>query len=221
MPDETLPTVATINKALTILSKAPPAVATARLEAMHKADPTLYERYVFEKRHGRPAPTADPPAPAPTYHDVVKAVEQRAQHDTSSLDEAWVWLLTAHPAWSPHYRQWQLYDRAAALDKAAREANPVPPLTAAQITQIVKAMPDSLPTPGAIPTDPRAVIATVERLLADMAVGGLTPQQARERLGARQPRLLAAYDQAKNNPAIPALPSNAPTSPDSVKMVRR
>jgi hypothetical protein len=108
MPDNTLPHVAAVEKSLTLLRQEDPAVAAAFLEERRKADPTSYEKYVFEKRTGRPAPTEDTTVAQPTYHDIVKAVEMRAQLDESSLDDAWVWLLKAHPEWSPHYRRWQL-----------------------------------------------------------------------------------------------------------------
>jgi hypothetical protein len=141
MSDEPLPTVDAVKKTLTILRKESPQIAQERLEQMAKADPGFYERYVYEKRTGRPAPREEPEA-QPQYEDVLKAVELRASQHALTLDEAWCWLLKAHPDYAEAYRRWQLYDRAAALDKAAREADARPPLTDAQIKAIVKAMPD-------------------------------------------------------------------------------
>jgi hypothetical protein len=141
MSDHELPAVESVKKTLNILRKESPQIAQERLEQMAKADPGFYERYVFEKRTGRPAPV-DEPEVQPEYADILKAVEQRAAKDASTLDEAWCWLLKTYPEYYEAHRRWQLYDRAAVLDKAAREADARPRLTDEQIRKEVRAMPD-------------------------------------------------------------------------------
>jgi hypothetical protein len=129
-----------INKQIAVWSQSP-GLAAERLAQIKKADPEYYARYVYEQRHGRSAPTQDTTEAPPAYQDIVKAVERRAQLDASSLDEAWTWLLKAHPDYGDAHRRWQLYDRPAALAQQERDANPITPLSPAQMKAVVKAMP--------------------------------------------------------------------------------
>jgi hypothetical protein len=147
MSDNNLPTVEAIQKQLATLSKASPALAIERLEQILKANPGLYARYVYEKRHGRPAPDDQTVAPL-SYDDIVKAVQVRKAFDQSSMQDAWVKLLSDNPGWADAYRRWQTHEQPQYLAQAEIAANPITPLTKAQIKRIVEAMPDPPKSPS-------------------------------------------------------------------------
>jgi hypothetical protein len=178
--------------------------------AVMQQDRDFYHRWRhYQSYKSDPGPTLVHKQADRSYEGILTQVTEAAQTAGVSRDTAFVTLLKSaegtpdFPALHAAYRTFHLTDGIKDRDAAA----------------LAKAESPIVSTAAAL-SDPRGVVAYVEDLVRTLALTmGVSDDAVMQRLKAKQPGLHGLYVQAKQT--VPALPPGAPTSPDSVKMVRR